>query len=137
MADSPVCGSVSEGGSHSAPPLLFSPYRLPATRYASIFERGESFASRFLVLRWLPNGLDKTCLGVISAKRTFRLAVERSRVRRVMREAFRLERPGLKPGYDLVLMGRRGLETQSCDQVRKDLRWLCRKAGLVEKKPHA
>lgn len=137
MADSPVCGSVSEGGSIPAPPLLFSPFRLPAKRYAALFERGESVACRSLVMRWLPNGLEKSCLGVISAKRTFRLAVDRSRVRRVMREAFRLERPQLKPGYDLVLMGRRGLETLPCDQVRKDLRYLCRKAGLLEKRPHA
>ena len=88
-------------------------------------------ACRSLVLRWVPNGLGKTCLGVISAKRTFRLAVERSRARRLMREAFRLERPRLKAGYDLVLLGRRGLPGLTCQEARRDLLWLCRKADLL------
>ncbi len=131
MDDPPVSSGVPEGGSRPAPPLLFAPYRLPAARYAAAFERGRSLACRSLVLRWVPNGLDKTCLGVVSAKRTFRLAVARSRARRLMREAFRLERPGLRAGYDLVLLGRRGLAGLSCQEVRRDLLWLCRKAGLL------
>ena len=91
-----------------------------------------------MVLKWIPNGLDKTCLGVVSTKKVFRLAVTRSRVRRLMREAFRLERPGLKPGFDLVLMGRSRLAGQDCNQTRRDLLWLCRKAGLlVEGNDHA
>ena len=142
LGSTPVDGSpahcdTSEGGSRSAPPLLFAPYRLPAGRYAAAFEQGQSLACRSLVLRWVPNGLSKTCLGVISAKRTFRLAVARSRARRLMREAFRLERPGLREGYDLVLLGRRGLEGLSCHDVRRDLLWLCRKAGLLKQNPHA
>ena len=48
-----------------------------------------------------------------------------------MREAFRLERPMLAVGFDLVLLGRRKLVTLSCDAVRRDLRWLCRKTGLT------
>ncbi len=129
MDDPPVSSGVPEGGSRPAPPLLFAPYRLPAARYAAAFERGRSLACRSLVLRWVPNGLDKTCLGVVSAKRTFRLAVARSRARRLMREAFRLERPGLRAGYDLVLLGRRGLAGLSCQEVRRGLLWPCRKAG--------
>lgn len=85
-------------------------------------------------MRWKPNGLGKTCLGVVSPKRTFRLAVDRSRARRLMREAFRLERPRLKAGYDVVLLGRRGLPGLSCQAVRRDFLWLCRKAGLMAPK---
>ncbi len=110
-----------------APPLLFSPYRLPAQRYAAVFERGASFACRTMVLRWIPNGLEKSCVGVIAQKRIFRLAVERSRARRLMREAFRLERLSIPVGYDLVLMGRAALKGKTCDEVRRDLRWMVKK----------
>ncbi len=137
MEAPPVHCGISEGGTRSAPPLLFAPYRLPTKRYAAAFEQGQSLACRSLVLRWVPNGLDKTCLGVISAKRTFALAVARSRARRLMREAFRLERPRLKPGYDVVLLGRRPLVGLSCQEVRRDLLWLCRKAKLVQGEGHA
>ncbi len=84
-------------------------------------------------MRWLPNGLDKSCIGVISPKKVFHLAVERSRARRLMREAFRLERLSLCPGYDIILMGRQALKGRSCDEVRRDLRWMCSKAGLLRK----
>ncbi len=130
---------VGHAGGNSLPPFFnFAPYRLPSKRYAAVFERGESKACGSMVLKWLPNGLDKTCLGVVTTKKVFRLAVTRSRVRRLMREAFRLERPGLKPGFDLVLMGRSRLAGQDCAQTRRDLLWLCRKAGLLaEAKDHA
>ena len=115
------------------PPFFaFAPYRLPAKRYAAVFEGGASVACGSMVLKWAPNGLGKTCLGVVSAKKVFRLAVQRSRVRRLMREAFRLERPRLKAGFDLVLLGRRRLAEQDCRQTRRDLLWLCRKAGLID-----
>ena len=131
MDELPSPNAIPEGGSPKAPPLLFAPFRLPAKRYGAAFEQGTSLACRTLVMRWVPNGLEKTCLGVISAKKVFPLAVERSRVRRLMREAFRLERPALKAGYDLVLLGRRGVVNCSCQEVRRDLRYLCRKAGLL------
>ena len=96
------------GGNDGLPPFFrFAPYRLPSARYAAVFERGESVACGSMVLKWLPNGLDKTCLGVVTAKKVYPRAVLRSRVRRLMREAFRLERPGMKVGFDLVLLGRR------------------------------
>lgn len=130
---------VGHAGGNSLPPFFaFAPYRLPSARYAAVFERGKSVACGSMVLKWLPNGLDRTCLGVVTAKKVFRLAVTRSRARRLMREAFRLERPGLKAGFDLVLMGRSRLGGQDCRQTRRDLLWLCRKAGLLAKDvPHA
>lgn len=131
MTDSPVYGVVSEGGSQKVPPLLFAPFRLPVKRFAGVFEQGRSETSAALVMRFLPNGLDRTCVGVISPKRTFHLAIERSRARRLLREAFRLERPQLAVGYDIILLGRRKLTSLSCQEVRKELRRLCRRAGLL------
>ncbi len=82
-------------------------------------------------MRWRANGLDKARVGILSPKKVFHLAVERSRARRLMREAFRLERPAIKPGYDLILMGRSDLKGKACATVRRDVRWMCRKAGLL------
>ncbi len=131
MDDAPGNGCVSKGGPSVVPPLLLSPYRLPTDRYEKVFESGQSFACKTLILRWCANDEGKTCVGVISPKRVFRLAVERSRARRLMREAFRLERPFLKPGYDIVLLGRGELKGKQCQLVRRDLRWMCRKIGLL------
>ncbi len=131
MTESPVCGVVSKGGSSKAPPLLFSPYRLPTNAFPALFDAGKSEASRSLVMRYVPNGLEKTRVGVIAAKRTFRRAVDRTRARRLMREAFRLEREQLATGYDLVLIGRQKLTELQCQDVRSELLKLCRRAKLL------
>ena len=131
MTESPVCGVVSKGGSSKAPPLLFSPYRLPTNAFPALFDTGKSEASRSLVMRYVPNGLEKTRVGVIAAKRTFRRAVDRTRARRLMREAFRLEREQLATGYDLVLIGRQKLTELQCQDVRHELLKLCRRAKLL------
>ena len=112
------------------PPLLLSRYRLPGGAYEGVFARGEVQVGGRLVLRWVANGLGMTRVGVVSAKRTFRRAVDRSRARRLLREAFRLERPGLRVGVDMVLVGRARLVEVGCGEVRKEFRRLCRRGGL-------
>lgn len=113
------------------PPLLLSPFRLPGSAYAEVFERGRTQVCATMVMRWRPNGLAKSRIGVVTAKRTLRLAVERSRARRLMREAFRLERPQLRPGVDVVLIARRKLLEGDCARTRRDLLWLWRKSALL------
>ena len=46
----------------------------------------------------------RTRLGLAIGKRAWKLAVHRNRVRRILREAFRLEYAALPPGFDLVVM---------------------------------
>lgn len=123
--------SATKGGAPVEPPLLLSPFRLPGKAYAEVFEQGRSLAGSAMVMRWRANGLEKSRVGVVAAKRTLRLAVERSRARRLMREAFRLERPALGGGVDLVLIARRRLVEGDCAAARRELRWLWRKAGLL------
>lgn len=49
-----------------------------------------------------PNELDHARLGMVVAKRQFRRAVDRNRMRRIIRETFRLQGPDL-PALDVVV----------------------------------
>ena len=131
MTPEAVDDSAMKGGARVEPPLLLSPFRLPGNAYEAVFEQGRSLAGSAMVMRWRANGLSKSRVGVVAAKRTLRLAVERSRARRLMREAFRLERPALAAGVDVVLIARRKLVEGDCAAARRELRWLWRKAGLM------
>lgn len=62
-------------------------------------------ASALLVIYVLPNGLDHPRMGVTIGKRHGN-AVHRNRLRRLLREAFRLEQHNLPAGFDCLIVPR-------------------------------
>lgn len=55
-----------------------------------------------------PNQLSHARVGLVIAKKNVRLAVDRNRVKRTIRESFRLTSASL-PDLDIVVLARRGL----------------------------
>ena len=67
----------------------------------TVFKVGET--SFLLLVR--PNGLDHARLGLVIAKRKVRRSVDRNRLKRVVRESFRLYQKQL-PQVDIIFMAR-------------------------------
>ena len=81
---------------------------------------------------WLRPGEDASLrLGVVASKRTFRRAVDRARAKRLLREAFRLNRHQLSGAYDIVLLARRRILEVKRFAVDRDLMILAERAGIV------
>jgi ribonuclease P protein component len=70
-------------------------------------------------------------LGVVASKRSFRRAVDRSRAKRLLREAYRLNRHRLTGDVDVVLLARSRIREAARSEVEKDLLRLAGKAGLT------
>ncbi|MCI0341243.1 MAG: ribonuclease P protein component [Planctomycetales bacterium] len=71
--------------------------------FASVMGQGRRFGDPLLAAKVLGNRLGQTRLG-LAVRRGKGGAVERNRVKRLLREAFRLSLPELPSGYDVVLM---------------------------------
>ncbi|MBI3846785.1 MAG: ribonuclease P protein component [Planctomycetes bacterium] len=68
-----------------------------------MFERGRRTRTGCFAICALPRPGEATRLG-LSVGRRCGNAVARNRIKRRLREAFRLERPHLPPGFDLVII---------------------------------
>ena len=98
--------------------------------YRDTFARERSIPGRFLVL-WLRVAPDANRrMGVVTSRRTLPSAVSRNRARRLLREAFRLNRSHLRPDVDVLLLARGRIEQVKRQDVEADLRTTCRRAGI-------
>lgn len=69
--------------------------------------------------------------GVVASKRTFRRAVDRNRAKRLLREAFRRERPHLVGSANMVLVARRHIVDTDSKTVRQEFKKMAKALGLV------
>jgi ribonuclease P protein component len=97
-----------------------------------VFRDGRRRAGAYLVM-WVRDGAGTgDCrVATVAGKRTLRRAVDRSRAKRLLREAFRLNRPLLRPDTDFVLVARRAILGARLGDVGKDLISLARGAGVL------
>lgn len=90
-----------------ANPRLFLPRETRVVRMGD-FERAWKMGSRargdILLVVAAANGLTLARYGLSVGKKVWKGAVQRNRVRRIFREAFRLTRHQLTPGFDYILV---------------------------------
>ena len=72
---------------------------------AALRQASGRLGGRCFSVRWRPNGLAHARLGLAVSKRVSKRAVERNRIKRLVRESFRRARLELPP-IDLVVMAR-------------------------------
>jgi ribonuclease P protein component len=95
--------------------------RRPAD-FQRVYHRRRSASDGWLIVYACENGLPHLRLG-LSVSRKVGPAVRRNRLRRLYREAFRLTRPELPAGLDLVLIPRRP-DDPPLEQLKGSLRHL-------------
>lgn len=92
------------------------------------FRDGARARGAVLLVVARPNGLPGARLGLSVGKAIWKSAVRRNRVRRIFREAFRLEYPRLPMGFDLVLVPAAKALEPELETTRAELVKLAHKA---------
>ena len=90
---------------------------LNAADYKAVFDQNEwKVSSKESLCLSKSNGLDSPRLGLVIAKKNVKLAVHRNRIKRVIRDSFRLHQHAL-PNADMVILARRGLGELSNEEL--------------------
>jgi ribonuclease P protein component len=97
--------------------------------YARVRREGQVYRHRLLMLSTAPNALAHNRYGIITGKR-IGAAVERNRVRRLLRETLRRQHPGLRAGHDVVIVAHPVITAESAHTIHEVVETLLRQAGL-------
>ena len=92
--------------------------------FSSVFNLRKRIANRYLVMRYRQNNKNGARLGLIVAKKTAKLAVQRNYMRRVLRELFRLNQHQL-PAMDVVVQVQKVFEKPDFIEVKQAFNDLC------------
>lgn len=115
--------------------LIVSNMKLPPRlkknyEFARVFRHGKRRPGQYLTLHYRRTKTGTIRAGFTTIKH-YGNAVQRNRMRRLMREALRDLAPEIEEGVDIILMGHRAGEALGFSQIREDLRKLLHKEKLL------
>ena len=97
-----------------------------------LYRRGKSSVGRSLVIYCRKNGLSYNRLGITAGTKVGH-AVVRNRIRRRIREAYRLSEDSYRRGYDIVIVARSRAAEATYQELARSLRLQSERLGLIRK----
>jgi len=99
--------------------------------FKRLYNRGKSVASKYVVVYCFKNGRNENRLG-ITVTTKLGGAVQRNRIRRRLKEIYRINESALRRGYDIVLVARMRCVDAPWRELEASVLHLLQKLGLPE-----
>lgn len=100
--------------------------------FRRLYSKGKFAACSTLVLYWRPNRMEKNRLGLTVSTKLGH-AVVRNKIRRRLREIYRLHEEEFKKGVDLVIVARARAPQVDYWKLDRDFQKMAQKLGLLPK----
>ncbi|QDP02841.1 ribonuclease P protein component [Thalassotalea sp. PS06] len=95
-------------------------------QFQQVFDHPSRYGSSHFTILITTNKNDDNRLGMAIAKKRVKLAVQRNRIKRLVRESFRLNQHKL-PAVDLVVMVKSGIDQLENEEINQQLEKIWRK----------
>ncbi len=100
--------------------------------FRRVYKHGKSFANRYLVMYIMRNNLEYNRVGISVSKKVGK-AIVRNKVKRRIRESFRLDvDQKIKSGYDIVFIARVAISDMQYNEINKSMKHLVNKFKLFK-----
>lgn len=101
--------------------------------FRKVYQKGKSFADRNLVIYTRQNGKKRSRIGISISKKVGKATV-RNRIRRYIKEAYRLNiDPSIKNGIDIVFIARVNSSNSTYKDIEKSMKYISKKTGILQK----
>lgn len=97
--------------------------------FSVVYQNGQSTADRQLVLYWKSNNSLQNRIGISISKKVGN-SVERHRLKRLIKECYRLEESNVKKGYDFIFVVRKGAYGKDYKEINESVQKLCKRANV-------
>lgn len=112
--------------------MLSRVYRLTQARdFKRVYEEGKSVNGRRLRLKIVQNDLPHSRVAIVVSNAISKRAVERNRIKRLMRSAARELWPSVVVGKDVVLSAQPGAKSATLADLQAEIRWLLERAHAI------
>ena len=101
------------------------------SEFIRAYKKGKFCAGRFIVLYILKNSLSINRLGITVGKK-FGKSVRRNRIKRLIRESYRVWEEYIKGGYDLIFVARNNDDMPAFTEIKKEMKFLLKKLGVFD-----
>lgn len=101
------------------------------SHFRFIYSRGKSYSNDKLVLYIFRNKKNINRIG-LSVSKKIGNSVKRNRIKRLIREGYRINKIKFKRGFDIIFIARTGSRNSNFSDIERSVLYLMKKGGLIK-----